>query len=80
VTMGVTGEPAFARVVRWPKAIPQHEVGHRKRLGEIAERGERFPGLMLRGCSYFGVAINDCCEHAEQIAEQVGESSDGDPP
>lgn len=79
-TMGVTGEPAFTRVFRWPKAIPQHEIGHRMRSGEISELAEPFHGLMLRGCAYFGVAINDCCEHAEQIAEQVGESASGDSP
>ena len=71
VTMGVTGPPAFARVFRWPKAIPQYGVGHLKRVGEIVARAAAFPGLILGGNAYHGVAINDCCEQAEGIAARI---------
>lgn len=71
VTMGVTGEPAFARVVRWPRAIPQYEVGHPARVAEIIERTANHPGLILGGNAYHGVAINDCCEQAEAITRRV---------
>ncbi len=70
-TMGVTGEPAFVRVIRWPKAIPQHEVGHRKRVAEVMTRVAALPGLILSGGAYHGVAINDCCEQAEGIAARL---------
>ncbi len=71
VTMGVTGEPVFARVVRWPRAIPQYEVGHPARVAEMTRLAEAFPGLILGGNSYHGVAINDCCEQAEAITRRV---------
>lgn len=70
-TMGVMGEPAFARVVRWPKAIPQYELGHPARVAEIMTRAANFPGLILGGNAYHGVAINDCCEQAAAIAGRV---------
>jgi oxygen-dependent protoporphyrinogen oxidase len=71
VTMGVTGEPVFAKVIRWPRAIPQYELGHPARVAEIMRLAETFPGLILGGNSYRGVAINDCCEQAEAITRRV---------
>lgn len=71
VTMGVTGEPVFSRVVRWPKAIPQYELGHPTRVAEIMKLGGNHPGLVLAGNAYHGVAINDCCEQAEAITRRV---------
>lgn len=71
VTMGVTGEPVFTRVVRWPKAIPQYELGHPARVAEIMSLASTYPGLILGGNSYHGVAINDCCEQAELITRRV---------
>lgn len=71
VTMGVTGEPVFSRVVRWPRAIPQFELGHPARVAEIMRLANTFPGLILGGNAYHGVAINDCCEQAEAITLRV---------
>lgn len=71
MTMGVTGEPVFSRVVRWPRAIPQYEIGHPKRVAEIMTLAANHPGLILGGNAYRGVAINDCCEQAEEITRRV---------
>lgn len=70
ITMGVTGEPVFTHVVRWPRAIPQCEVGHPARVARIMARVERHPGLLLGGNAYHGVAMNDCTEQAERLAER----------
>lgn len=71
ITMGVTGEPVFTRVVRWPRAIPQYELGHPLRVAEMMQLASRFPGLILGGNAYHGVAINDCCEQAEAITQRM---------
>jgi oxygen-dependent protoporphyrinogen oxidase len=71
VTMGVTGEPAFAKVIRWPRAIPQYELGHPARVAEFMTLAAAHPGLILGGNAYHGVAINDCCEQAESITRRV---------
>lgn len=71
VTMRVTGEPVFTRVVRWPRAIPQYELGHPFRVAEVMQLVSNFPGLILGGNAYHGVAINDCCEQAEAITRRV---------
>jgi len=71
VAMGVTGEPVFRRVVRWPRAIPQYVVGHAARVARVEARAAAFPGLFPAGSAYHGVAMNDCTEQAEGLAERV---------
>jgi oxygen-dependent protoporphyrinogen oxidase len=70
-TMQVRGEPVFTQVIRWPKAIPQYRVGHLARLERIHQLLQDQPGLILGGNSLYGVAMNDCCEQAERIAESL---------
>jgi oxygen-dependent protoporphyrinogen oxidase len=71
VTMGVTGGPAFARIVRWPRAIPQYEIGHPRRVARVAQLAGRYRGLFLGGNAYHGVAMSDCCEQAELLSARV---------
>jgi len=71
VVMKVTAAPAFTQVVRWPRAIPQYEVGHPARVGRIEALAKAHPGLILGGNHLHGVALNDCTEQAEQLAARV---------
>jgi len=71
VTMKVAAAPAFHRIVRWDRAIPQYHVGHLDRLGRIDALAGRHPGLYLAGNAYRGVALNDCAENAELLAERI---------
>jgi len=71
LTMGVRGAPAMARIVRWPRAIPQYTVGHGGRLARIAAELERVPGLSLVGNGYRGIALNDCVTNAQAAARAL---------
>ncbi len=71
VVMAVTAPPVFSQIVRWPRAIPQYEVGHPARVERIEMRVSAHPGLILGGNLLHGVALNDCTEQAEKIAERV---------
>ncbi len=71
VTMKVRGEMVFHRIVRWPRAIPQYAVGHPARVARIEAMAAQHRGLMLGGNAYHGIAMNDCTEQAERIAEGV---------
>lgn len=68
---GLTTTPTFARVFRWPKAMPQYVVGHPARLERIARLLSRHPGLLLGGASYRGVGIPDCISSGWAAAETV---------
>lgn len=71
LTMGITAMPAFHRVVRWPRAIPQYHVGHLDRVAWIEDRVRRYPGLFVGGNAYRGVALNDCTEQASLLAGTI---------
>jgi oxygen-dependent protoporphyrinogen oxidase len=68
LALGVSAEPIFHRIIRWDRAIPQYHVGHGERLARIDSLAAKWPGLILAGNAYRGVALNDCTEQAERIA------------
>jgi oxygen-dependent protoporphyrinogen oxidase len=69
--MNVKGEPIFARIQRWPRAIPQYVLGHKARVERIRALASRHPGLILAGNAFDGVAMNDCVEQAEALAAGI---------
>jgi oxygen-dependent protoporphyrinogen oxidase len=79
-TMGVQGEPVFHQIVRWPRAIPQYHLGHLDRVAWIDKRCQQHAGLYLGGNAYRGVALNDCVEQsnllAESLARHLGSSAE----
>lgn len=72
-TVGLSGDPSFTWLCRWPRAIPQYLIGHLQRLARIDERLQRSPGLFVTGNSFRGVALNDCTENAELTANSVAD-------
>ena len=73
IAVQVQAEPVLRHVVRWPKAIPQYEVGHTERVERIERRAAVYPGLFVTGNSYHGVALNDCSEQALAVARRVAQ-------
>jgi protoporphyrinogen/coproporphyrinogen III oxidase len=71
LAMGVRREPVFSQVVRWPRAIPQYEIGHPARVARIEALAAKYPGLYVTGNAYHGVAMNDVTEQAERIAARL---------
>jgi len=62
--VGVTASPAFTEVIRWPRGIPQYNVGHLERVSSIDAALTRLPRLHLAGNAYKGIGINDCIRNA----------------
>ncbi|MDX2227568.1 MAG: protoporphyrinogen oxidase [Verrucomicrobiae bacterium] len=57
--LGIRGGAEFARVTRWPRAIPQYEAGHGRVVESCEELGRQFPGLHLAGSYRGGIALGD---------------------
>jgi protoporphyrinogen/coproporphyrinogen III oxidase len=58
-----------AAVVRWPRSMPQYEVGHRARVERI--RSSLPPGIFVVGQAYDGVGVPDCVHAAGETAGRV---------
>lgn len=58
-------------MIRWERAIPQYHVGHLERVQLIEEMTAQYAGLFLGGNAYNGVALNDCTEQGDYLANRV---------
>lgn len=70
-TVGITAEPLFARVQRWPLGMPQYAPGHRSLAASIQQAVRRVPGFALAGHSYDGVGISDAIRSAHSAADSI---------
>jgi len=69
--LGLGAEPVFRDLSRWPRAIPQYEVGH-GRFVDLAHGIEReIPGLHLCGNFVGGVSVPDCIQNATELADGI---------
>ena len=63
--------PQISKVSKYPRAIPQYNLGHTTRLAAIAEDLAKIPGLYLTGNYLNGPSIGACVEHAQSVAESI---------
>jgi oxygen-dependent protoporphyrinogen oxidase len=73
LAMGIQAAPLFHHIIRWDRAIPQYHLGHLDRVAWVENRLALHPGLFLAGNAYRGVAMNDCTEQAEILANRIWE-------
>jgi oxygen-dependent protoporphyrinogen oxidase len=61
--------PVASRIVRWPNAMPQYDLGHR----ELVDRIERTlpAGIFVCGNAYRGIGVADTVRGANDVAERV---------
>ena len=71
--LGIGRRPHLARVYRWERANPQHNVGHLARVAAIEARLGRSPGLFVTGAGFRGVGIPDCVADGRAAARQAVE-------
>lgn len=69
--LGIKGAPRFQRVRRWPRAIPQYELGHLERLARVDARLAQWPGLELRANWRDGISVADCVAQAQLLAGRL---------
>jgi oxygen-dependent protoporphyrinogen oxidase len=66
-------KPIWTEVVRWPRAIPQYDLGHLARLVAVEAAEASLPGL--RFCANYrgGVSMGDCVKSAHATVEALAE-------
>jgi protoporphyrinogen/coproporphyrinogen III oxidase len=69
--LGAPPHAKFARVIRWPRAIPQYTLGHLDRIAQIERTESDFPGLFFCANYRGGIALGDCIKSAERVAHEV---------
>ncbi|MBA2527328.1 MAG: FAD-dependent oxidoreductase, partial [Pyrinomonadaceae bacterium] len=69
--LGIKKAPRFSEVTRWPRSMPQYEIGHLDRVQRIDNHLIRLPTLKLAGNAYRGAGIPDCIRSGEEAAEAL---------
>jgi protoporphyrinogen/coproporphyrinogen III oxidase len=69
--LSIRGEPAFRLVRRWPRAIPQYEIGHGRFLDRAREIEQALPGLHIGGNFLGGISVPNCIQNSTELAERM---------
>jgi oxygen-dependent protoporphyrinogen oxidase len=69
--IGLTAQPVFRRVERWPRSMAQYTVGHKRRVDAIQARVKSIPGLHVAGNAYTGIGVPDCARMGKAAAEAI---------
>ncbi len=69
--LSLRGEPSWTLVRRWPRAIPQYEVGHGRFVDRAREIEQAFPGLHIGGNFLGGVSVPNCIQNGTELAERM---------
>jgi protoporphyrinogen/coproporphyrinogen III oxidase len=69
--LGVRAMPLDSIVTRWPRSMPQYNVGHLERVARIEDEVGRYPTLAIAGAAYRGVGIPDCVRSGEAAGERL---------
>lgn len=69
--LGLQTSPAFVRIFRYEKGIPQFTLGHSERMRQIEARLADLPGIYLASNAYAGIGLNDCVTRAQEVASKL---------
>ena len=68
LALGITAEPLFTRIHRFPAALPQYTLGHAGRIKQLRNKINSCEGLFLAGNYLDGVGIPDCIRNGMHAA------------
>lgn len=66
--LGAKGEPAAFAVRRWPKAIPQYNLGYQRFRDACAAVEAAAPGFFIGGNCRDGISLSDCIRSGRRLA------------
>jgi oxygen-dependent protoporphyrinogen oxidase len=69
--LGITGAPLANRIWKYPRALPQYNLGHGGIVNSIRDAERVIPGLFLAGNYLDGPSLGKCVENGFQTAEKV---------
>ncbi|MEF3306395.1 protoporphyrinogen oxidase [Paenibacillus sp. GYB003] len=73
-SLGVAAVPVAHRVTKWHESMPTYHIEHHGVVKSLEQKIERsYPGVILAGCSYYGVGIPDCIANGERAAERIAD-------
>ena len=76
--LGLRAAPTMVHVQRWPRAIPQYELGHAQRIANLDEALQKLPGVHARANWREGVSVSDAIRNGRAWALQHAAAKSGE--
>jgi protoporphyrinogen/coproporphyrinogen III oxidase len=71
-SLGITAKPIASEVTNWLESMPNYQITHPKTVVSLERNLETmYPGIVIAGCSYYGVGIPNCIENGEITAKKI---------
>lgn len=71
-SLGITAAPVASEVTNWSAQMPNYLITHPKSVKSLENiLAATYPGVILAGCSYYGVGIPDCIENGVRTAKKI---------
>ncbi|QED46930.1 protoporphyrinogen oxidase [Cytobacillus dafuensis] len=71
-SLGIAADPIAMEITKWSESMPNYLISHPQTVTELESKlAVSFPGILLAGCSYYGVGIPDCIENGAAVAEKI---------
>ncbi len=67
-------DPALTTVSRWPRSLPQYEVGHKQRMAALETRVAAWGHMYLLGNGFRGVGVPDLIRDARAAARSIADT------
>ncbi|RTE09582.1 protoporphyrinogen oxidase [Paenibacillus whitsoniae] len=70
--LGITAEPVVNEITDWTGQMPIYSITHPQSIHALESiMADVFPGIILAGCSYYGVGITDCMKNGADSARKI---------
>ncbi|MGE7604526.1 protoporphyrinogen oxidase [Peribacillus sp. NPDC097675] len=71
-SLDISEKPVTSEVTKWKDNMPNYHIQHPYIVQSLEEKiTEKYPNLLLAGCSYYGVGIPDCIADGEKKAQEI---------
>ena len=72
LSLGIEAQPTVVNVTKWIDKMPRYDLAHNEALSVVVnDLADRYPNLLLAGCSYFGVGIGACIQNGKKTAGKI---------
>lgn len=71
-SLKLNAEPVASVVTKWSDQMPNYLISHPKSVAALESKlAADYPGIILAGCSYYGVGIPDCIQNGFESAKKI---------
>ncbi|MBO2537185.1 protoporphyrinogen oxidase [Rummeliibacillus suwonensis] len=71
-SLKLNGKPTVVNITKWNDLMPIYGMEHATMVKSLnAQLEEKYPNVLLAGCSYYGVGIGSCIQNGQDTAQKI---------